>query len=44
MAINKETVNEYIKTNKISHTIAHRELKELVKKEIFRKKGGSIKC
>ena len=31
---------EYMQINHISHTIAHKELKELVEKEIFRVKGA----
>jgi len=40
--IKKRTISrqEYIKLNRISHTIAHKELKELVEKGIFRKKGA----
>ena len=40
--VKEETINrrEYIKLNQISHTIAHKELKELVEKGIFRKKGA----
>ena len=40
--VKEGTINrrEYMKLNQISHTIAHRELKELVEKGIFRKKGA----
>jgi len=40
--IEEGTINrrEYIRLNHISHTIAHRELKELVEKGVFRKKGA----
>ena len=31
---------EYMKLNNVSHTIAHRELKDLVDKNIFSKRGG----
>jgi len=40
--VEEGTINrgEYIRLNQISHTIAHRELKELVEKGVFRKKGA----
>lgn len=40
--VKEGTINrrEYIRLNQISHTIAHRELKELVEKGVFRKKGA----
>ncbi|MFH1823941.1 MAG: ATP-binding protein [Candidatus Firestonebacteria bacterium] len=31
---------EYVRVNRISHTTAHKELKELVEKGVFRKKGA----
>ena len=41
-AVDKGSINrrEYMKLNQISHTIAHRELKELVEKGVFKKKGA----
>jgi ATP-dependent DNA helicase RecG len=40
--IDKGSINrrEYMRLNQISHTIAHRELKELVGKGVFKKKGA----
>ena len=40
--VEEGTINrrEYIRLNQISHTIAHRELKQLVEKGVFRKKGA----
>ena len=40
--VEEGTINrrEYIRLNQISHTIAHRELKELVEKGVFSKKGA----